>query len=250
MLVLEQDSGLSVASFGDLAVDPCSFANVAALGGYSQKVLRYSPSIYYMIAEASGASAIDSSGNGFDGTYTGITLGQVGIGDGKTSGLWEGGTDILKTPDISSVFDGDEFSIGMWVKVTQASDWETDWTRLVRWYTDASNSMDMSISATNGELFFNRKGGGTSNNVVGDGGSPTAWLHIGYASSRSGTSMVATIDGVQLDTDSPAVNYAGAETEITIGGTTTSWTGYIQHIAIKFGTPIWTVSDFLDMATV
>ena len=58
-------------------------AGLAAVLLYSEKVLALSPIAYWPLWEAAGAVAEDISGNGFDGAYTGVTLGQTGIGDGN-----------------------------------------------------------------------------------------------------------------------------------------------------------------------
>ena len=53
---------------------------------------------------------MDISGNGFDGAYTGVTLGQDGIGDGNTCPLFDGANDFLDfySAGFSSAFNGDQ----------------------------------------------------------------------------------------------------------------------------------------------
>ena len=62
---------------------------VRATSGYAGAVIADSPTVYYRLGEAAGAStAVDSSGNGNNGTYTGsgFTYGAAGaIGDGDTA---------------------------------------------------------------------------------------------------------------------------------------------------------------------
>ena len=71
---------------------------------YIDKVLSYSPIAYWPVNEAGGNDMFDQSGNGYDGTYTGVTLGQTGIGDGETiggfngnQGLFDGTTELQVT---------------------------------------------------------------------------------------------------------------------------------------------------------
>jgi hypothetical protein len=51
---------------------------------YATKVLSMRPIAYWPLWEAGGAVANDLSGNGYHGAYTQATLGQMGIGDGRT----------------------------------------------------------------------------------------------------------------------------------------------------------------------
>lgn len=68
------------------------------------------------LAEASGTTMIDSSGNGNDGVYHGgVTLGQAGQ-DGQTSALFDGSTGYASIPDISSLIsDPTEITWELWV---------------------------------------------------------------------------------------------------------------------------------------
>ena len=105
---------------------------VLAGGGYSDKVLGYSPIAYWPLWEASGATAEDISGNGFDGAYTGVTLGQEGIGDGNTCPLFDGANDYV---DIYSAgFAGALMRLRVpltgWMKVFNAGVWtDSEWQR-------------------------------------------------------------------------------------------------------------------------
>lgn len=57
---------------------------------YSALILAANPQAYYRLDEASGTTANDSSGNGYNATVTGATLGQTGAidGDNDTSMLF------------------------------------------------------------------------------------------------------------------------------------------------------------------
>ncbi len=50
---------------------------------YFRKVLSHRPIAYWPLWEASGSVAFDLAGNALHGAYTGVTLGQVGVGDGR-----------------------------------------------------------------------------------------------------------------------------------------------------------------------
>lgn len=57
---------------------------------YSALILAANPQAYYRLGESSGTTAHDSSGNGYNATVTGATLGQTGAiaGDSNTSMLF------------------------------------------------------------------------------------------------------------------------------------------------------------------
>ncbi|MFV1969356.1 MAG: hypothetical protein ACC628_28375, partial [Pirellulaceae bacterium] len=58
--------------------------------------------------EASGSISDDLSPQGNDGAYTGVTLGQPGIGDGRTCPLFDGANDYnnIYSAALNTDFDG------------------------------------------------------------------------------------------------------------------------------------------------
>lgn len=81
---------------------------------------------FWSMDESSGTVAVDASGNGYDGTYTDVTLGQSGIGDGKTAPLFNGTSSLVNCGDLSSVMDPDVGTIALWVKPYSADSWLED----------------------------------------------------------------------------------------------------------------------------
>jgi hypothetical protein len=80
---------------------------------------------YYPMNEASGTTVVDHSIYARNATYTGVTKGQPGIGDGNTSALFSGGTDVVTLPAYwqgANVFPKNEGSMMVWAKISQA-DW-------------------------------------------------------------------------------------------------------------------------------
>jgi hypothetical protein len=90
------------------------------LSTYPTVILGDHPAAYYRLGEASGSTAVDSSGNAHTGTYLGgVTLGQPGAlaGDSDTSVGFNGVDSIVDTnfqPDDPS------FTIEAWVKPSAA----------------------------------------------------------------------------------------------------------------------------------
>jgi len=68
---------------------------------YSDAVLADMPVRYYRLGDSSGTTAVDSSGNSQDGTYTGgVTLGASGAiqGDADTAATFDGTDDYVSLP--------------------------------------------------------------------------------------------------------------------------------------------------------
>lgn len=87
--------------------------------GYAKVVLGATPTGYWRLGEPSGTSAVDSSGGGNDGTYTGgFTLAQAGAltGDSNTAVALNGTSGYVSIPHDSSLDTGDVFSLECWVK--------------------------------------------------------------------------------------------------------------------------------------
>src|SRR3989304_2278838 len=86
---------------------------------YYRKVLDTQPAnllAYWMQAEGAGAVALDTSGNSRTGAYTGVDLGQAGIGDGKTCPWFDGASDRVNiyTTSLRDAFNGAEGAVIVW----------------------------------------------------------------------------------------------------------------------------------------
>ena len=87
---------------------------------YEQTVLADHPTAYYRLGELSGATAVDSSGNGHNGTYLGgVALGQPGAivdnlnTSAASTGLARSSTLNFRPADLS-------FTIEAWIKPSSA----------------------------------------------------------------------------------------------------------------------------------
>lgn len=76
----------------------------------------------WRFGEPSGTVALDSSGNGNNGTYLGgVTLGQPGVIAGNTAALFDGFNDTVRIPNSISLKVGSSFSLEAWVKRTSTA---------------------------------------------------------------------------------------------------------------------------------
>lgn len=76
---------------------------------YAGEVLRDNPVGYWRLGETSGTTAVDSSGNGNDGTYEGSpTLGEHGalVGDENKAVAFGGNPDHVEIPDVGDTLAG------------------------------------------------------------------------------------------------------------------------------------------------
>ena len=89
----------------------------SAQTSYPQTVLTDKPVAFWMLNETSGTTAYDSSGNGYNGTYTGgFTLGQPGIPAGGNGVKFDGSSGCINLPNISAL--GTSFTLEGWYKTS------------------------------------------------------------------------------------------------------------------------------------
>ena len=94
-----------------------TFTTDAAAITYPAEVAADTPAGYWRFAEASGLTAIDSSGNANNGTYTnGPVLGVPGALTGNSAVSMDGVNDTTRVPDANSLDVGDTFSAEGWIK--------------------------------------------------------------------------------------------------------------------------------------
>src|SRR3990172_9981701 len=91
---------------------------------------------YWPLWEASGDAAEDISGHNSHGLYTAVTLGQPGIGDGKTCPSFDGANSFVNiySDELERNFDPGEFTFLIWLKVANEAVW-----------SDATQRMAMSL---------------------------------------------------------------------------------------------------------
>lgn len=152
---------------------------------YYQKVLSYDPIAYWMMNEDQGTIAYDMvtarNAGAQNGAYTGVTLGQPGIGDGNTCPLFDGANDYndIYSAGYAGVFDGDEGTITLWLQVSGAGIWADGAQHyLVSIRADNDNYVAVFKSATNNRLTFLRRGGAANKQVNYDTAAPTEWIFV------------------------------------------------------------------------
>jgi hypothetical protein len=155
---------------------------------YADKVLGLNPIAYWQLNEASGGVAVDSSPNGFDGAYTGVTLGQEGIGDGNTAPLFDGANDFVDvwSTGFRDTFDGSEGTVAIWAKVFNVGVW-TDSTqrKLFRFRIDINNRVLIDRAVVNGRINATYSAGGVTEATDINGLSNVNWSFYTITWSKS-----------------------------------------------------------------
>lgn len=191
---------------------------------YTNKVLALSPIAYWPMAEASGSVALDASGNGRTGAYTAVTLGQAGIGDGRTAASFNGTTSFLNiySASLAAAFSATAGTMALWLKYNgTVNDGVT--RRVMQLRVDANNRIFFA-KITDGRYGFDYIAGGTTSAVT-TGALTSNYTHWALTWDKGADQVKAYVNGVQLGTTQTGLGiFAGSlsATECTVmAGNTT-----------------------------
>lgn len=201
---------------------------------------------YWKLADESGTTMLDSSGNGRNGTASGVTWGDPGIGDGVKAAKFDGVNDYCNpySSGFNNVWNGQEFTISGWFKVASASVWTDGQTRTIFSFRNQDSPVDSIVlrkDSANNQLTCEYSANGVTKSVTVTSYSPTGWVHFAVTVSYStGTGeMKFFLDGVQQGTTQTGLgqwnNAQGLQTDICIGAATPStnfWSGDLAHVAV------------------
>ena len=182
-------------------ISQLSVGGGVARQSYLQKIIAmFGTSLigYWPMGDEAGTVAVDYSGNGYNGVYTGVTLGQEGIGDGLTCTLFDGTGDFMQPPaGFRSAFNNQELTVAIF-GIISASTWSDGAVRrMISFRADASNWVTLAKTGAAGTLAVNYIAGGTNKTVSIATGSPTTFFHLEMTVSKSGDQMKAYFNGIQ-----------------------------------------------------
>ena len=187
---------------------------------------------YWPLNEPGGAVAYDVSGHGYNGAYNGnITLGQPGIGDGKTSALF-GGTNgyvQLATNLPFAAFSTAEGTLMCWAKIAQAEWIDGSYHWLIYILTNTGKAYN--ICKYNS--YTVRFGASDQNHITGDCYN-LDWMHLAVTWSDAGTKVEYYINGVSVLTEG-APGGSGTyflHAKIGMHETAYFWKGYAAHVVL------------------
>lgn len=236
---------------------------LGAPGGnaYIAKVLGYSPIAYFPQGEASGTDILCQINALQNGTYTGVTLGQDGIGDGGTCPLYDGANDMgdIETATLDSAFNGQLGSFMVWAKVSGAGVWTDSTSRyplILR--EDAQNYLYVGRTTVNGQLLWRYEAGDTMESVYKADVSETGWMMLGATWSLAADAFKAYYytggsGGQNGSTQTGLGTYVGSiDNRAIIGAGSTApsgvWDGTLAHLALWDS--VLTEANFDDLAVV
>jgi hypothetical protein len=219
--------------------------------GYADKILGLDLANligYWPLWEPSGSVADNYQGIAArDGSYTGVTLGQAGIGDGRTCPYFDGANDYVDvySDSLRDAFSADNGTIMAWAKVSGANIWTDDQLRWVFFIgADNNNRIQLVKTGADGSNKFAwlYKAGGTKKEVS-EAITPTDWFHVAFTWDTAADEAKAYYNGAQIgDTLTDLGTWAGnlASGYCFIGSFATPpnyiWSGWIAHPAV------WTVT--------
>lgn len=225
---------------------PLTGAGPSAAGGYSSKLLAYSPISYWIQGEASGLTAIDEINSpAQDGTYTGVTLGQPGIGDGNTCPLYDGVNDYtdIYSAAFAGAFSGTIGTIAGWMKMSGVGVWSDGSPHRIMYIRgDANNDVSILKAGANNRLQAIYRTGGANHIANADGYSSTDWIHLllTFADSANGAQAIIYVDGSAIGVPVAVATAWGAvgltATQTLIGAESqvpgNPWSGRLAHCAV------------------
>lgn len=201
---------------------------------YAARVLALSPIAYYQL----NGDALDSSGNGYDGTATGATFGAGGIGDGNTAAAFDGTGGSIDISAMAGAFDGNAGTLLLWGQAAAAV-WSDGTTRyLARLAADASNLITISRTPVNNQIQVRRNASATGKFVSSTALAGTeAPFCVAVTWDTGAGQMKAYINGAQVGaTQSNIGTFGGALSAAAIGALSTAgascWSGSLAHVAL------------------
>jgi len=211
---------------------------------YHQKVLALDQIAYWIQDEKVGTVSYDwvrrRQGSDQDGAYTGVTLGEPGIGDGRTSPFFDGVNDFnnIFGATLQGRFNGSEGTVMAWARVANAGVWTDGTTRqTIILQVNGNNTIQMRRPAANNQLRFTYTAGGVllTNTVAS---TTTDWFSIAMSWSATADEVVMYFNGASFSTLNGLGVWAGLlnVNSVVIGAANLvpaqPWHGYIAHGAI------------------
>lgn len=214
---------------------------------------------YWPMWELSGAVADNYEGTAArDGAFTGVTLGQVGIGDGRTCPLFDGANDYCDVYSVGlrDVFDGGEGAMMAWAKVSGAGVWSDATARRVFILrVDPNNRIYFGRATDANTLEFRYEAAGTDEYASVGGQSSTDWMQLAVTWSALADEVKYYLNGAQVGSTKTLLGiWAGLINSnncvLGAGSATPSavWDGYAAHGAV-WKKPL-TAAQILELSTV
>lgn len=197
---------------------------------------------YWQLNEASGTAIVDASGNGRNGVYGPITLGQPGI-DGSAP-AFDGSTSFanIYSASFAAAFNPNELTVLLWLKAPLSVWTDATQRRGIALQTSSSIRVSMYKTATTDQLTWIYQAGGISSVLPVAflvNPRPPDWFCMGITVSKTADQMIAYYNGVSAGAPITGLGtWVGAlnSTQCCIGAGTTGalnpWSGQAGHAAV------------------
>lgn len=226
-----------------------TLAQPSARKPYYRRILALNPVAYWPLNEASGSTMTDIR-NGYNGTYTNVTLGQPGIGDGLTAASFNGSSSYAQITGanltaLAAAFNKDEFTVMAWLRVANAGVWSDGIQRRIVYFgfsTDEANNHFYLRKNTTANQVRGGRAGATHRAIDYTTAGPTGWFHLALRSSLAESAVRLYYDGIEVGTPGTGLTaIAGsiAKAHFAMTDAAFYWSGYLAHIAL-FNRPLAT----------
>ena len=198
---------------------------------YAAKVLSYSPIAYWPLWEPSGGVAEDLVNSAQNGAYTGVTLGQPGIGDGNTCPLFDSVNDFVNiySATLATAFNPAEGTMMIWSKVFDVGVWtDAKYRAHMTIKADNQNRIMNGRTNTNNQVRQHYKAGNVTEQILRAGLTSLDWIVWHITWSRIVENQVRTY-----------VNGGSEQTSATLG----TWVGALAANACNIGADLSTPTD-------
>lgn len=205
---------------------------------YIDKVLGYGPVAYYVQGEKTGTVARSYVDPAQNGAYTGVTLGQAGIGDGNTCPYYDGTNDYtdLSNAAFLAAFSGATGSMLIWFLPDPASHADGTNRYLARFEVSVSHFVRcQKLGASSTVQIDYRAGAGTvRTHQIVLAAAPTTFGTVGFTWSTTAT--VSYYNGAVNNSLGGSGAWAGALATALIGAGSVApanpYHGHLAHMAI------------------
>lgn len=186
------------------------------------------PKLWLSYGELSGTTAVDNSGNGYHGTYTGSPTLQVAFGTG-TGATFNGTSQEAVIPGSASITGTGDFAIEFYADFTVTG---TDQYIYSQWDFSTGTGVRVACLST-GNLFFQTADGSGSTSVTGVNTNVASGPEVHVICRRSGTTHDITINGATDATTTGTARNIPAVSIISAPGV--SFAGTIDELATYQG---------------
>lgn len=206
--------------------------------GYAAQVLADAPVAYWRFDEASGKTAVDSSGHGNDATYEGgITLGAPGAlaGDDDTAATFDGTSGFVTAGDLFAFSGQSAFSLEAWVSVQPQSGYVGVIARNDAVGGPPSEGFLLFIDPGAGPFGFQRLDGpNTSTAASVASPAPSGFTYV--VATFNGLELVVYVDGEPQGSQTAAFPIVGAVADFVVGaeagGADHYFAGTLDEVAV------------------